>query len=194
MKLLLLLVLLLSFNAHSIENKTFPIGMDRFVDYEIQDGWKVFKKNLPAKLGAEAIKIITDHGDEIQGLFMVVKHDNPALIKAGSTEKFIEMLHAGVSRSYSENSVEGFQPPRLITINDSLRLESTFTDKSFLSHKKFGQLNGSSEQYKYATLITYFIGPQETGVAASIVLLSNELSGSNHDATIATINSFAMKQ
>lgn len=161
--------------------------------YEIQDKWNVFRKVLPEESDVQAIKIITNAGNEIQGLFMVVRNNNPVFIKAVTPDQYIRTLHDGMCINYVKESVEGAHPAKTIEISGSTRLESVFTDKSLFSHKKFSKLNNSIGEYKYATILTWFIGDQPGGVAASVAILSNEISGPGYDDAIAAINSLKMK-
>jgi len=192
--ILLLCIFLLASTGVYATPKSFIIGDDRVISYEIQENWTTFKKKLPADLGVQSIKIVIDKDAEIQGLFMIIKDDNPTLLKAGSPDKFIEFLHNGICSGYVEKSTEGINTPKIIKPKDKSGLISTFTDKSMFLHDTFSKMNHSDVNYKYITLITMFIGDRESGAAASMALLSNELSGAVYEAAMATISSFEIQK
>lgn len=193
MKLLILLLIFVSPGAYTSELKHVPIGKDREITYELPHEWSVFKKQIPPEYGVAAIRILTNTGSEILALFMVVDNDNPAFIKAKTPDQYIRTLHDGVCATYVKGSIEGDHPPRIAQLSDTTRLESVFTDKSLFSHKRFAKLNNSDGEYKYITILTWFIGDQSKGVAASVALLSNETSGASYDSALNAINSLRMK-
>lgn len=179
MKILLVLVSLLLISTAQAETKTLTFNAGKIVSYEVPIDWVQSIKPVPKFSEIQMIRLKKDASSQIQIMFISVKPDSP-LAKESTPDKAIALAHEEACQQYTAMSVEGDQPAKKVTSKEYIGYESTFTDKRYMD----GQV--PLGQFRNVSRLTYLVGPENSGVIASIVLLSQDLNGIDYQ-TMKTI-------